>query len=152
MRYCVFMVSSRICMLTFLLPPVRVTFTNRRVYVMRFFARPLGVFFFSWGSTYNGKSISYHSIYTLFWHGVIALASCQGRGVHGVPLLNISLHMLIQGISYLWCLRLDFSGTSEGSVDFSHDCGLSGADVMAFRSGVAKDVSCCFLVFRGKQR
>lgn len=37
---------------TFLLPPVRVTFTNRRVYVMRFFARPLGVFFFSWGSTY----------------------------------------------------------------------------------------------------
>jgi len=25
----------------------------------------------------------------------------------------------------LWCLRLDLSGTSEGSVDLSHDCGLS---------------------------
>ena len=32
---------------TFRLPPVRVTFTNRRVYVILFFARPLGVFFFS---------------------------------------------------------------------------------------------------------
>lgn len=31
----------------FLLPPVSVTFTNRRVYVILFFARPLGVFFFS---------------------------------------------------------------------------------------------------------
>ena len=36
----------------FLLPPVMVTFTQRRVYVILFFARPLGVFFFSWGSTY----------------------------------------------------------------------------------------------------
>lgn len=35
----------------FLLPPVMVTLTKRRVYVMRFFARPLGVFFFSCGST-----------------------------------------------------------------------------------------------------
>ena len=32
---------------TFLLPPVMVTLTNRRVYVILFFARPLGVFFFS---------------------------------------------------------------------------------------------------------
>ncbi len=32
---------------TFLLPPVRVTLTKRRVYVILFFARPLGVFFFS---------------------------------------------------------------------------------------------------------
>lgn len=32
---------------TFLLPPVMVTFTKRRVYVILFFARPLGVFFFS---------------------------------------------------------------------------------------------------------
>lgn len=29
-----------------------VTFTKRRVYVILFFARPLGVFFFSWGSTW----------------------------------------------------------------------------------------------------
>ena len=36
---------------TFLFPPVIVTLTNRRVYVILFFARPLGVFFFSWGST-----------------------------------------------------------------------------------------------------
>jgi hypothetical protein len=36
---------------TFRLPPVIVTFTNRLVYVILFFARPLGVFFFSWGST-----------------------------------------------------------------------------------------------------
>merc|ERR1712093_730716 len=35
----------------FRLPPVMVTFTKRRVYVILFFARPLGVFFFSWGST-----------------------------------------------------------------------------------------------------
>lgn len=38
---------------TFLLPPVIVTLTNRLVYVILFFARPLGVFFFSWGSTYD---------------------------------------------------------------------------------------------------
>lgn len=37
---------------TFLFPPVIVTFTKRRVYVILFFARPLGVFFFSCGSTY----------------------------------------------------------------------------------------------------
>jgi hypothetical protein len=35
----------------FLLPPVMVTLTKRRVYWIRFFARPLGVFFFSCGST-----------------------------------------------------------------------------------------------------
>lgn len=37
--------------LTFLLPPVRVTLTKRRVYTSLFLARPLGTFFFSWGST-----------------------------------------------------------------------------------------------------
>jgi len=38
-----------------------VTLTNRRVYVILFFARPLGVFFFSCGSTYLSRvsSISY---------------------------------------------------------------------------------------------
>ena len=36
---------------TLRLPPVMVTLTKRRVYVSLFFARPLGVFFFSWGST-----------------------------------------------------------------------------------------------------
>lgn len=37
--------------LTLRLPPVRVTLTKRRVYWMRFLARPFGVFFFSCGST-----------------------------------------------------------------------------------------------------
>ena len=37
--------------LTFLLPPVRVTLTKRRVYTSLFLARPLGTFFFSCGST-----------------------------------------------------------------------------------------------------
>ena len=25
---------------------------------------------------------------------------------------------------HLWCLGLDFSGASEGAVDFTHGCGL----------------------------
>lgn len=37
---------------TLRLPPVMVTLTKRRVYVSLFLARPLGVFFFSWGSTF----------------------------------------------------------------------------------------------------
>lgn len=37
----------------FRLPPVIVTLTNRRVYVILFLARPLGVFFFSCGSTFG---------------------------------------------------------------------------------------------------
>ena len=41
--------GGEIC--TFRLPPVIVTLTNRRVYVILFLARPLGVFFFSCGST-----------------------------------------------------------------------------------------------------
>ena len=28
-------------------------------------------------------------------------------------------------ISYLWCLRLDLTGTSEGTVNFTHDCELT---------------------------
>ena len=39
----------------FRLPPVSWTLTNRRVYVMRFLARPLGVFFFSCLSTSVGR-------------------------------------------------------------------------------------------------
>lgn len=38
---------------TLRLPPVMVTLTKRRVYVIRFLARPLGVFFFSCGSTFG---------------------------------------------------------------------------------------------------
>jgi len=44
--------------LTFLFPPVIVTFTKRLVYVILFFARPLGVFFFSWGSTCDATLVS----------------------------------------------------------------------------------------------
>lgn len=43
--------GERCLNLTFLLPPVRVTLTKRRVYTSLFLARPLGTFFFSWGST-----------------------------------------------------------------------------------------------------
>lgn len=41
---------------TFRFPPVIVTLTNRLVYCRRFLARPFGVFFFSWGSTYITSS------------------------------------------------------------------------------------------------
>ncbi len=27
--------------------------------------------------------------------------------------------------AHLWCLRLDLAGTGEGSVNFTHDCGLT---------------------------
>lgn len=40
-------------MLTFRLPPVMVTLTNRRVYWRRLYARPLGFLLFSWGSTFG---------------------------------------------------------------------------------------------------
>jgi hypothetical protein len=44
---------------TLRLPPlVMVTLTKRRVYMILFLARPLGVFFFSWGSTCIAQSIS----------------------------------------------------------------------------------------------
>ena len=38
-------------LLTFRLPPVITTLTNRRVYLMRLRARPLGTLGFSWAST-----------------------------------------------------------------------------------------------------
>jgi hypothetical protein len=79
---------------TLRLPPVRVTFTKRRVYVSLFLARPLGVFFFSWGSTF-------------------ACVSALRRRVRRV-----------RRRAYLGSLRLDLSGTSEGSVNFTHDCGV----------------------------
>ena len=44
-------VDIRCAVRTLRLPPVRVTLTKRRVYVRRFFARPLGTFFFSCFST-----------------------------------------------------------------------------------------------------
>lgn len=51
----------------FRLPPVMVTLTKRRVYVILFFARPLGVFFFSWGSTCHGLSAP-APLFHLFYH------------------------------------------------------------------------------------
>lgn len=41
------------------------------------------------------------------------------------------------GGAYLWGLRLDFTGTSEGSVDFTHDCGLELSFGCWFLSWVA---------------
>ena len=40
---------------TFLLPPVIVTLTKRRVYTILLYARPFGCFFFSWGSTWDSQ-------------------------------------------------------------------------------------------------
>lgn len=42
----------------FLLPPVIVTLTNRRVYVILFLARPFGVFFFSCFSTFGVAALT----------------------------------------------------------------------------------------------
>jgi hypothetical protein len=124
-------------MLTFLLPPVRVTFTKRRVYVILFFARPLGVFFFSWGSTYESSpsvfivpaSYMPKSSCSSFPRSIVCLPSTDSPPTSTTS----SLPPLNRDISYLWCLRLDLSGTSERSVNFSHDCGLSGCDVRSER-------------------
>jgi len=53
----------------FLLPPVMVTLTKRRVYTTRFFARPLGTFFFSCGSTCIALLVSH----TILHDGGVAL-------------------------------------------------------------------------------
>ena len=99
----------------FLLPPVMVTFTKRRVYVMRFFARPLGVFFFSCGSTciIIMRQLLAH-LHRFRWAGWI----------------------------YLWSLRLHFACTGEGAVDFAHDCGCRcrfGGWWFGLRSGGGED-------------
>lgn len=104
----------------FRLPPVMVTLTKRRVYVILFLARPLGVFFFSCGSTCSSHYQCVYARIVRGWRGVSA---------------------------YLWGLRLDLSGTCEGSVNLSHDCGCCaffGAVVanqrLALRAGGAMKV------------
>jgi hypothetical protein len=72
-----------------------VTFTNRRVYWILFFARPLGTFFFSCGSTCDAPSD---------------------------PLLVVGVFH--RGCAYLWGLRLDLTGTGEGAVHFTHGGGV----------------------------
>jgi len=92
---------------TFLLPPVIVTLTNRRVYTIRFFALPFGSFFFSWGSTCTTSSQPLscmpHACRQGWWSAFATLEKSKG-------------------LSHLWCLRLDLAGTGEGSVNFTHDC------------------------------
>jgi hypothetical protein len=48
--------------------------------------------------------------------------SCVLMGATSIRHLP-KLHPLQIDCAYLWCLRLDLSGTSEGSVNFTHDCG-----------------------------
>jgi hypothetical protein len=98
--------SSWIECRTFRLPPVIVTFTKRRVYTMRLYALPFGFFFFSCGSTWRVAN-----------QRTTICNSALLRGVIFCPFRSFR--------TYLWCLRLDFTGTSEGSVDFSHTCGSS---------------------------
>src|SRR5437763_10107971 len=57
---------------TFRLPPVIVTLTNRLVYVILFLARPLGVFFFSCGSTYSATEIILIFSRTRYYSGSVA--------------------------------------------------------------------------------
>ena len=139
-------------MLTFLLPPVRVTFTNRRVYVMRFFARPLGVFFFSWGSTYNFKFISYSSLTTLIRGWNVVLASVQGGKalqVHDAS-TSCSTPQYKKYCTFgVW--DLTFPARARDPWTFPMIAVYRLLFVMAFRSVVAKDISWCFLVSRRRQ-
>ena len=51
------------------------------------------------------------------------------RKVQGVGFVNLLIGRLETassmgcGETHLWCLRLDFSSTGKGSVNFTHDCG-----------------------------
>src|SRR5690349_2396810 len=121
---------------TFLFPPVRVTLTKRRVYWMRFFARPLGVFFFSCGSTCrkilasSSDILASQSLSSFLpvssWNQCPSMPSQETSYWHAsskkslpTPVSTLQSNEISES-SYLWCLRLDLSGTCEGSVDFSH--------------------------------
>lgn len=56
----------------------------------------------------------------------------------------------MNGWIYLWCLGLDFSGTGEGSVDFTHDGDLS--EYCNWFEGVGIDVALevCLFVCGGE--
>ena len=41
--------------------------------------------------------------------------------------------------THLWCLRLDFAGTGEGAVNFTHDCGWIVGSGCAFDEGRCAD-------------
>lgn len=54
-----------------------VTLTKRRVYVSLFFARPLGVFFFSWGSTWGCVRLAPVLLIVRSDPVVIAMSKCD---------------------------------------------------------------------------
>lgn len=115
---------------TFLFPPVIVTFTKRRVYVILFLARPLGVFFFSCGSTCTIiKSACLPGLHSSH-EGKEPLWSLEGSGLCQAEVLPICRYAkpLKKGEIYLGSLRLDFTSTRERAVDFTHDCGSSSFD------------------------
>jgi len=89
---------------------------------------------FSCVVTSNAPLVSHPSVcgYLCSWVGVhLSLATSQCdvnettsvlESLQGASLGGLRLLLWLN----LWCLRLDLSGTSEGSVNLSHDCGLSG--------------------------
>lgn len=94
-----------------------VTLTKRRVYVILFFARPLGVFFFSCGSTWHtliSESVPKHLLYRkpMAEHHAHASGAVDDAG------------------AYLWSLRLDLAGTCQRSVDLAHVRGRLCVDVL----------------------
>jgi hypothetical protein len=77
----------------FRLPPVMVTFTKRRVYVILFLARPLGVFFFSCFSTCGHMSVSASGL--LNFHSRDACGRSAGVASPGLPShVPLFLHLI----------------------------------------------------------
>ena len=112
--------------LTFLLPPVNVTFTKRRVYLnssQNLISSPM-------------PDKATHTESSSWPFPLAAWASPGAQPIHAnhiltpepsfhlfrLPSRNIIGILLYFAESYLWGLRLDFSGTSQRSMDFSHDC------------------------------
>jgi len=72
------------------------------------------------------------------WVGVhLPLSSGEGDVHESACVCDSLLRATLRGLLLLlrlnlWCLRLDLSGTSERSVNLSHDCGLSNCSCDKF--------------------
>ena len=82
--------------LTFRLPPVIVTFTKRRVYVILFFARPLGVFF-----------LRFLSMLVFLLH-IMMRTSLEAQPRFGGVLATVS--SLEEELRILWWGRVEIAG------------------------------------------
>ena len=65
----------------------------------------------------------YHSISRQHCRSVGGKWCCSISGLEDSHLLGV--WYFVWALSYLWCLRLDLSGTREGSVDLAHVCGCA---------------------------